>query len=97
MKFKNENFNELYDFMKKMDTSDNFLTIQVSAIYTDETDMKIKAAFVCSTNNKDTIDAETAELILIMAMLNNDTLKHLITNAAKHYKKYENSTRMQKS
>lgn len=29
MKFKNENFNELYEFMKEMDQSDDYLMIQV--------------------------------------------------------------------
>lgn len=32
MKFKDESFNELYEFMKKMDASDDYLMIQVSSL-----------------------------------------------------------------
>ena len=41
MKFKNENFNELYEFMEKMDKSDDYLMILVSAVDTGKGDMEV--------------------------------------------------------
>ncbi len=85
MKFKNENFNELYEFMEKMDKSDDYLMILVSAVDTGKGDMKVLTLGTYRTGGKPVINKAKAEAVLIKAMEKSDDFKRLFTNAVMLY------------
>ena len=97
MKFKNENFNELYEFMKEMDRSDDYLMIQVSALNPGKDNMKMDILATGGTGGKPVIDKAVAEVVLIMAMEESDDLKRLLTDAAMHCGQYEEFMKSKKS
>lgn len=81
---------ELHDFMKRLDTSDDWMMIHISSLfYEGKADMVIN--LIGKTDGEKFIKADVAEAVLIAAMLKNDGLKKLITNAAKHFKSYMES------
>lgn len=97
MKFKNEQFNELCEFMEKMDSSDDYIMVQVSALNPGKAGMEMTVAVTGREGGKEQVGTIAAEVVLIMAMLRNKYLKRLITNAAERCEQYEAIMRRRKS
>lgn len=97
MKFKDTHFNELYESMKEMDQSDDYLMIQVSALNPGKDNMKMDILATGGTGGKPVIDKAVAEVVLIMAMEESDDLKRLLTDAVMHYEQFHAFKRMRKS
>lgn len=97
MKFRDEHFNELYEFMKRMDSSDDYLMIQVSASNPGKDDMEIDILATGRTGGKPVIDKVHAEAVLITAMEKSDDLKRLLTDAVMHHEQFQAFRRRQKS
>lgn len=97
MKFKNTHFNELYESMKEMDQSDDYLMIQVSALNPGKDNMKMDILATGGTGGKPVIDKVVAETVLIIAMEKSDDLKRLLTDAVMHYEQFQAFKRMRKS
>lgn len=97
MKFRDENLNELYEFMKRMDASDDYLMIQVSSLYPGKKEMELfftVTGMKAGENGASRIHTEAA---LVMAMMRNANLKQLVTDAARHCEQIEELQRRQKS
>lgn len=84
-KFKNEQFNGLCEFMEKMDSSDDYLMVQMSALNPGKDDMRMTVTVTGREGGKPGIDRAEAEAVLIMAMKKSDDLKRLLTDAVRHY------------
>lgn len=94
-KFKNEQFNGLCEFMEKMDSSDDYLMIQVSALNLGKANTEINTMCTCRSGGKPVINRAEAEAVLIMAMEKSDDLKRLLTDAVMHYELYQAFKRRQ--
>lgn len=96
-KFRNEKFNKLYEFMKRMDSSDDYLMIQVSVLNQGKDDMSTITLGTGRMDGKPVIDKAVAETVLIMAMKESDDLKRLLTDAVLHCEQFEELQRRAKS
>lgn len=86
--FKNEQFNKLCEFMDRMDSSDDYIMMQVSVLNPGKDGMEMTVAVTGREGGKEQVGTIAAETVLIMAMLRNKDLKRLITNAAEHCEQY---------
>lgn len=84
MKFKNENFNELYEFMKKMDASDDYLMIQVSSLNPGKKGMELSLTVTGMEADENGASRINTEAALVTAMMRNANIRQLVTNAARH-------------
>lgn len=96
-KFNNKNFNELYEFMKKMDASDDYLMIQVSSLNPGKKGMELSILVTGMKGGKVWADFISAEALLITAMRRNANLRRLVTDAARHCEQIEELQRRAKS
>lgn len=83
--FKNERFNELCEFMEKMDKSDDYIFLQVSSLKPCKGDMELDILLTGGSGGKPDINRAEAKAVLIVAMKKNDDLKRLLTDAVMHY------------
>lgn len=97
MKFKNEHFNKLYELMEKMDSSDDYLMIQVSALNQGKNNMEMNILATGRSGGKPDINRAEAEAVLMMAMKKNDDLKRLLTDAVMHYELFQAFERRRQS
>ena len=97
MKFRNEYFNDLYEFMKRMDASDDYLMIQMSVLNQGKDDMSTITLVTGRMDGKPVIDKAVAEAALMTAMEKSDDLKRLLTDAVVHYEKIQAFKRRAKS
>lgn len=96
MKFRNEYFNDIYEVIKRMDSLDDYLMLQVSALNPGKDDMTIVVMTTGRTGRKPVINKVAAEAILITAMERSDDLKRLLTDTVKHYEQLQAFKRRQK-
>lgn len=94
-KFKNEHFNKLYELMEKMDSSDDYLMVQVSALNPNKDGMEMTVAVTGKRGGKPEANRIEAEAALILAMEKDDDLKRLLTDAVMHYELYQAFKRRQ--
>lgn len=97
MKFKNENFNELYEIMKELDGSDNYLSMHVSLLNPGKKDMRLTACITGSDEGKPQVNKGKAIASIIMAMDDNEDFRQIITVAADVYKEHEVAMNNQES
>lgn len=95
--FRDEQFNQLHGFMKKMDSSDDYLMIQVSAKNPGKKGMSLCTTVTGKKGGEEEVSGREAETLLIMAMLKNAELKRLLTDAAMHCGQYEEFMKSKKS
>lgn len=96
-KFKNEQFNGLYELMKEMDSSDDYLAIHVSSLNPGKDTMEMHISMTGRTGGKETLETSAAEAVLIMAMDKDDVLKRLLTDAVMYYEQVQAFKRMRQS
>lgn len=96
-KFRNEDFNELYEFMKRMDASDDYLMIQVSTFNQNKADMEMRTLCTGRSGGKPVVNSIEAEAALILAMEKIDAFRWLLTNVVMDYEKLQALKRRQKS
>lgn len=96
MKFRDEHFNDIYEVIKRMDSLDDYLMLQVSALNPGKDDMTIVVMTTGRTGRKPVINKVVAEAILITAMERSDDLKRLLTDTVKHYEQLQAFERRQK-
>lgn len=94
-KFRNEHFNKLYELMEKMDSSDDYLMMQVSVLNPDKDGMEMTVAVTGWRGGKPEVNRIKAEAALILAMEKDDILKRLLTDAVMHYELYQAFKRRQ--
>ena len=97
MKFKDENFNEIYEFMKKMDASDDYLMIQVSSLNPGKNGMELSLAVTGMEAGETGASRIYTEAVLLTAMMRNANLRRLVTDAARHCEQIEELQRRAKS
>lgn len=97
MKFKNEQFNGLYELMEKMDQSDDYLAIHVSSLNPGKDTMEMSISVTGRTGGKETLDRIVVEVVLMMAMDKSDDLKWLLTDAVMHYEQSQAFKRSRQS
>lgn len=95
MKFKNEQFNGLCEFMEKMDSSDDYMMIQVSALNQGKDDMEMCMTCTGRSGGKPDINKVEAEAVLMVAMERSEYLKRLLTDTVMHYELYQALKRRQ--
>lgn len=95
--FKDKQFNDLHGFMKKMDSSDDYMMIQVSALNPGKKGMTLCSTVTGRNGGKEEVSSKEAEIVLIIAMLKNKELRRLLTDAARHCEQYEEFMKMRKS
>lgn len=86
MKFKNENFNELYEIMKELDGSDNYLSMHVSMLNPGKKDMRLTVCITGSDEGKPRVDRGKAIASIVMAMNDDEDFQQIITAAADIYR-----------
>ena len=96
-KFRNENFNELYEFMKRMDASDDYLMIQVSSLNQNKDNMEMDILCTGMSGGKPVINRVDAEAALILAMEKSDDLKRLLTDVVMQYEPFQAFKRRRQS
>lgn len=97
MKFRDEHFNDLYEFMKRMDASDDYLMIQVSALNPGKNGMELSLSVTGMEAGENGASRIHTEAALVTAMMRNANLKQLVTDAARHCEQIEELQRRQKS
>lgn len=97
MKFKDESFNELYEFMKKMDASDDYLMIQVSSLDPGKNGMELFITITGMEAGENGASRIYTEAVLLTAMMRNANLRRLVTDAARHCEQIEELQRRAKS
>lgn len=93
--FKNEHFNKLYELMEKMDSSDDYMMIQVLASNQGENNMELGIVTTGRSGGKPDVNRIEAKAALILAMEKDDDLKRLLTDAVMHYELYQAFKRRQ--
>lgn len=96
-KFRDENFNELYEFMKRMDASDDYMMIQVSTLNQNKANMEMDILCTGRSGGKPVLHRVEVEAALILAMEKNDDLKRLLTNVVMHYEPFQAFKRRRQS
>lgn len=76
MKFKNENFNKLYEKMKELDGSDNYLSIHVSMSNLDKKDTKLTLCITGSDEGKPRVNKSKAVASIVMAMHDDEDFRN---------------------
>lgn len=89
MKFKNENFNKLYEKMKELDGSDNYLSIHVSMSNLDKKDTKLTLCITGSDEGKPRVNKSKAVASIVMAMHDDEDFRQIITTAEDVYRIHE--------
>lgn len=95
MKFKNEDFNELIEFMEKMEKSDDYIFLQVSSLKPGKEDMELGILLTGMSGGKPVINRTEAEANLILAMGKSDELRRLLTDVVMHYGTFQAFKRWQ--
>lgn len=96
-KFKNEQFNELYRFMEKMDSSDDDMMIQVSTLNQNKANMEMDILCTGRSGGKPVLHRVEVEAALILAMEKNDDLKRLLIDVVMHYEPFQAFKRRRQS
>lgn len=89
MKFKNENFNELYEKMKELDGSDNYLSVHVFLSNLDKKDTKLTLCITGSDEGNPRVGKDKAVASILMAMHDDEDFQQIITTAADVYRIHE--------
>lgn len=89
MKFKNENFNELYEKMKELDGSDNYLSIHIFMSNLDKKDTKLALCITGSDEGKPRVNKSNAVASIVMAMHDDEDFRQIITTAEEVYRIHE--------
>lgn len=89
MKFKDENFNKLYEKIKELDGSDNYLSIHVFMSNLDKKDTKLTLCITGSDEGKPRVDKSKAVASIVMAMHDDEDFRQIITTAEDVYRIHE--------
>lgn len=97
MKFKNEQFNELYRLMEKMDSLDDYMMIQVLALNQGKNNTRLDILLTGRSGGEPVVNKIEAEAVLTLAMEKADDFRRLLTDAVMHYEQFQAFKRRRQS
>ena len=95
-KFRNRIFNHLYEFMKEMDFSDDYLMIQVSSLDLGNEKAEMNITVTGMKKGNDSVREDDAVRLLTDAMRKSAQFKRVVTKAAKKCEQLDNCSWMVK-
>lgn len=93
-KFRNRKFNLLYEFMKEMDSSDDYLMIQVSSLDLGNEGVEMNIIVTGMKEGNGSIREDDAVELLTDAMRKSAQFKRVVTKAAKKCEQLDNCSWM---
>lgn len=95
-KFRNWKFNRLYEFMKEMDFSDDYLMIQVSSLDLGNEGVEMNIIVTGMKEGNGSIHEDDAVKLLTDAMRKSAQFKRIVTKAARKCEQLDNCSWMVK-
>lgn len=94
--FRNMKFNRLYEFMKEMDSSDDYMMIQASSLDLGNEGVEMSIMVTGMKKGNDSIHEDDAVKLLTRAMMDNEAFRLLLTKAVRSFEQTVNLSWMRK-